>query len=504
MTMLRWTGPSLAGLAVASLIGLTSINAVSAQDASWRIGKVSGEAWLANEGAAPVSVAKDASLRPGDTVRTGRNGRVLLLRGAETIMVSPNSSISVPENGRSGMSTIIQQAGTIVLDVEKKNIQHFEVETPFLAAVVKGTSFKVSIERSRARVDVVRGQVQVSDFKSGQFALVAAGQTARVAPASGQGLKLSGAGTLARIEQGQPQAARVAPLPVPQGGLTAAPKAAPSSSPAAASVGDRQQSRAPVRALEGRSSNRAGAMREGLSRGDGGSPRLAAPLGEVRLDIHRVTRGLARAEGAGRGSSAPGMQKASVWSTGELHPGNHGNKGKFGKGRDADGAAPGSGRVASTPAGAALNRGYGGRDAGFDQSPGGGNRGNNAGGNDKSNAGGNGKDNGGGNGNSNAGGNGKGNAGGNGNSNAGGNGKSNAGGNGNSNAGGNGSNAGGNGNGSTGGKGGSSTTGTTGNTGTTVTSTATTTGPGKSGSAGNSGGGGNSGGAGNGNGSGKK
>ena len=72
---------------------------------------------------------------------TGGNGRVLLIRGQETILVAPNSVISVPAEKKDGMqTTILQQAGSIVLEVEKQNVQHFEVETPYLAAVVKGTA----------------------------------------------------------------------------------------------------------------------------------------------------------------------------------------------------------------------------------------------------------------------------------------------------------------------------------------------------------------------------
>ena len=77
-------------------------------------------------------------------------------------------------------TTIIHQSGSILLDVEKRNVKHFEVETPYLAAVVKGTQFRVTVEQGAARVDVVRGQVEVTDFKSGQFAMVQPGQAAQV------------------------------------------------------------------------------------------------------------------------------------------------------------------------------------------------------------------------------------------------------------------------------------------------------------------------------------
>src|SRR4029079_14328993 len=102
-----------------------------------------------------------ATLKPGDSIRTGQNGRELLMRGAETILVSPNSAIGIPKERKDGMATtIIHQSGSILLDVEKRNVKHFEVETPYLAAVVKGTQFRVSVDVGKSRVERIRGPAQ--------------------------------------------------------------------------------------------------------------------------------------------------------------------------------------------------------------------------------------------------------------------------------------------------------------------------------------------------------
>ncbi len=163
--------------------------------------------------------------KPGDEIRTGRNGRVLLVRGQESILVSPNSVISLPTEEtekKDGLSTIIiQQAGSILLKVEKRAVKHFEVETPYLAAVVKGTQFRVSVNKDDSSVDVLRGEVEVAGFKSGQYAMVRPGQAARVA-AEGRGdLSLSGSGTLSPIQQGEPRESSITSIPVPQEGLSA-------------------------------------------------------------------------------------------------------------------------------------------------------------------------------------------------------------------------------------------------------------------------------------------
>ena len=128
---------------------------------------------------------------------------------------------------KDGLSTtILQQAGSILLEVEKRAVKHFEVETPYLAAVVKGTQFRVSVNKDDSSVDVLRGEVEVAGFKSGQYTTVRPGQAARVATEGRGDLSLSGSGTLSPIQQGEPHQSSITPIPVPQEGLSA-PASAP-------------------------------------------------------------------------------------------------------------------------------------------------------------------------------------------------------------------------------------------------------------------------------------
>ena len=197
-------------------------SAFAADDGTWSVKKSSGEVWMGTSGVQQASVKSDEVLKPGDTIRTGRNGRVLLVRGEESILIAPNSVIGLPAEKKEGLSTTIkQQAGSILLEVEKKNVKHFEVETPYLAAVVKGTQFRVSVSASGTTVDVVRGQVEVSDFRSGQVAQVMPGQHATAFSHGNAGLSLGGSGALQPIQHGQPRASSVDRVPVPRNGLSA-------------------------------------------------------------------------------------------------------------------------------------------------------------------------------------------------------------------------------------------------------------------------------------------
>ncbi len=181
-------------LATVFMLATDSV-ALAADGDDWTVHKSSGEVWLTGTGVQQASLQQEDVLKPGDTVRTGRTGRVLLKRGDEMILVSPNSVIGIPTHKKEGLSTtIMQQAGSILLDVEKRNVKHFEVETPYLAAVVKGTQFRVTVNAGKTTVDVVRGQVEVADFKSGQIAQVMAGQHATAFASGKTGLSLGGTG----------------------------------------------------------------------------------------------------------------------------------------------------------------------------------------------------------------------------------------------------------------------------------------------------------------------
>src|SRR5439155_16229674 len=119
---------------------------------------------------------------------------------------SANSAVSIPKDKKDGLSTtILQQAGSILLEVEKRGVKHFEVETPHLSAVVKGTRFHVTVSGNDTRVGVFKGQVEVTDFRSGQHALINAGQNATVSVQGPPGLSLSGMGTLGPVQQGTPR-----------------------------------------------------------------------------------------------------------------------------------------------------------------------------------------------------------------------------------------------------------------------------------------------------------
>lgn len=199
----------LAILSCAALVAFTGA-ATHAFSSNWSIAKMSGEVWLKKEGVQTVSLGPNADIVAGSVVATGKNGRALLVRNAETMVVGPQSMVTIPRDGNPQFTTILMRTGTTEFDVEKRNVQHFDVETPFLAAVVKGTHFTVRVGSDGASVGVARGRVQVTALRSGKTVDVLPGQAIKVG--SDGSIALSGKGEFSEIVDGEPRDSLVEPL----------------------------------------------------------------------------------------------------------------------------------------------------------------------------------------------------------------------------------------------------------------------------------------------------
>ena len=287
--------------------------AMAADGGTWVVNKVSGEVWLTSNAAKPASLRMEDSLQAGDMIQTGRNGRVLLVRGEESMMISPNSVIGLPSASKDGMATtIVQRAGSALFDVEKKNVQHFEVETPFLAAVVKGTHFSVTVGADRTNVAVERGQVEVADLKTGQIAQIMPGQAASTFSHGRSGLMLSGPGVFSPIEHGKPRPSSVEAIHVPKGGLVMPQQV--------------QRSAGTKQGAATNATKPAGSVSM-MGVGRHGALRISAPIGETKLNFHAITKGLAHGAvpsvaAASRSNSSPGtgsrqrfsLERPTEWS----------------------------------------------------------------------------------------------------------------------------------------------------------------------------------------------
>jgi hypothetical protein len=113
-------------------------------------------------------------------IETAASGSATLVRGDDHVMVAPNSRLRLPAGDANGVTRIIEELGQLFFQVGKKTTPHFRVETPLLAATVKGTSFTVSVDHKGTSVQVSEGLVLVENAASSDATYVASGRSASV------------------------------------------------------------------------------------------------------------------------------------------------------------------------------------------------------------------------------------------------------------------------------------------------------------------------------------
>lgn len=161
-------------LLITAILGLMSSSAV-ADD--WVAAKLRGrvlqqveEQWL------PVH---RGDIVPDDrVVRTLGDGRVEFRRDEESIALGPNTQIQIHDTTGQRYTTVTQYFGDVTVEAEVQNVQHFEVKTPYLASVVKGTKFIVHSGPDTSTVEVLRGHVAVESEVTHATSVVSAGQSA--------------------------------------------------------------------------------------------------------------------------------------------------------------------------------------------------------------------------------------------------------------------------------------------------------------------------------------
>lgn len=75
------------------------------------------------------------------------------------------------------MTRLVQWLGQVVFEIDHRPDPHFEVDTPYLTAIVKGTAFTVDVTRDNSAVAVTQGVVAVGT-PGGAISRVVAGMTA--------------------------------------------------------------------------------------------------------------------------------------------------------------------------------------------------------------------------------------------------------------------------------------------------------------------------------------
>ena len=227
------------------LLLLFTGTAAFAQEASWTISEAKGQVTVIDargerKGDAGIAVA------PGMTVRTAARSTAVLVRGREFVTLRQNAQIRIPEASRErSIIQIVQDYGSALFNIGKQADPHFGVETPYLAAVVKGTTFIINVGAEGASLQVTEGAVEVATPDGGARDLILPGAVALVAAGDTMRLVIEGEGRKIVDSPARPASA---PAEVP------ATPAAPVSSASVLPAGG--QARAEPAAISGNSANR--------------------------------------------------------------------------------------------------------------------------------------------------------------------------------------------------------------------------------------------------------
>ncbi|WP_287979859.1 FecR family protein, partial [Sphingomonas sp.] len=171
-----------------------------AQERGWTISEASGPVQIAHAGLTKVATRGNAVVA-GDTVTTGSGARAVLVRGSEFMMVAPASQLRLPAEAQpTGFTRVVQDFGNVVFMIKKKLTPHFEVKTPYLAAVVKGTTFSIGVTPQGSSVQVLEGAVDVATGDGGAHDMLRPGAVAVVGASNIYRLQIEAGGVRRTIE----------------------------------------------------------------------------------------------------------------------------------------------------------------------------------------------------------------------------------------------------------------------------------------------------------------
>ena len=166
----------------------------AAQDNAWRISEISGDVRISDRG--QVRPASRGALLSSGSVIAGARARAVLVRGRQYVVVAPNSTLRLGDTATTGavgsMVRMTVEQGNARFQVDRRENPHFRVQTRYLAAVVRGTTFSVTVTDRGSSVQVTEGAVQVSTLDGGASDLVRPGMIASVEASDLYRLSISG------------------------------------------------------------------------------------------------------------------------------------------------------------------------------------------------------------------------------------------------------------------------------------------------------------------------
>ena len=173
-------------------IMFATASGASAADKPWAVTEASGDVRVV-VGGQTKAVKRGALLASGSLLVTGAQARAVIVHGGDAVVVSQNSRLKIAEpSPERGIFATMVEYGTSLFRIKHTNTPHFGVKTPYLAAVVKGTTFTVNVGPVGSSVQVTEGAVEVATLDGGAADLITPGNIASVAASDRYQLRVDG------------------------------------------------------------------------------------------------------------------------------------------------------------------------------------------------------------------------------------------------------------------------------------------------------------------------
>lgn len=133
--------------------------------AEWTVASRTGEVRVQTARLAldAAELAPGVTLLAPFTVHTGSDGELVISRGEDTLTIGPGSRIEIPEPPETGdaVTRVRQSLGSVLYQIQHRAKALFEVHTPYLVSVVKGTTFNVLSSADTTTVALIEGLLQI-------------------------------------------------------------------------------------------------------------------------------------------------------------------------------------------------------------------------------------------------------------------------------------------------------------------------------------------------------
>jgi hypothetical protein len=150
----------------------------------WTVSKVRGTVSYresGQEGLRWIPLRSGALLASLAQIKTGPDGHAELTYENSTIIAAPGSEMQLPgPTPKGAVYRVSQRLGTFLYKIKHATRDKFEVQTPYLTTIIKGTIFSVLAGPNGSSVHVTEGAVFVRPFSGEGGSFVRPGETARI------------------------------------------------------------------------------------------------------------------------------------------------------------------------------------------------------------------------------------------------------------------------------------------------------------------------------------